>query len=68
MLPRITSRKEYQFFAVLPKSAPGLAAGWWVVLLLRGALPAAFAIAMGVLIGAVQRHDPLTTPLAITGA
>ena len=68
MLHRFTARKEYQFFAVLPKAAPGLAAAWWIALILRGALPAAFAIAMGVLISAVQRHAPLATPLAITGA
>jgi ABC-type multidrug transport system fused ATPase/permease subunit len=36
-------------------------------LLLRGVLPAAFAIAMGVLIAAVQRGGSLTVPLAITG-
>jgi ABC-type multidrug transport system fused ATPase/permease subunit len=38
--------------------------GWWTVLLLRGILPAAFAIAMGVLVGAVQRGHSLTEPLA----
>jgi ABC-type multidrug transport system fused ATPase/permease subunit len=68
VLQRFTARKEFQFFAVLPKAAPELAIAWWIVLVLRGALPAAFAIAMGVLIGGVQRHDPLTTPLTITGA
>jgi ATP-binding cassette subfamily B protein len=37
-------------------------------LLLRGILPAAFAIAMGVLVGAVQHGDPLAGPLAFAGA
>jgi ATP-binding cassette, subfamily B, bacterial len=64
---RLTQSKEWKFFSVLPKAAPGLAAGWWVVLLLRGILPAAFAIAMGVLVGAVQRHEPLAGPLALVG-
>jgi ATP-binding cassette, subfamily B, bacterial len=41
---------------------------WWTVLLLRGALPAAFAIAMGVLVGAVQRGQSLFGPLAFAGA
>ncbi len=59
MLQRLTARKEWKFFAVLPKADPGLAAAWWTVLLLRGILPAAFAIAMGVLVGAVQRGHPL---------
>jgi ATP-binding cassette subfamily B protein len=63
-----TARKEWKFFAVLPKAAPALAAGWWTVLLLRGILPAAFAIAMGVLVGAVQRGQSLTEPLAFAGS
>jgi ABC-type multidrug transport system fused ATPase/permease subunit len=37
-------------------------------LLLRGILPAGFAIAMGVLVGAVQRGESLGGPLAVTGA
>ena len=68
MLHSLTARKEWKFFAVLPKAAPVLAAAWWSVLLLRGALPAAFAIAMGVLIGAVQRGQSLFGPLAFAGA
>jgi ATP-binding cassette subfamily B protein len=45
-----------------------LAAVWWSVLILRGVLPAVFAIAMGALIGAVQRGSgSLTGPLAIVG-
>ena len=38
------------------------------MLLLRGILPAAFAIAMGVLVGAVQQGHPLAGPLALAGA
>ena len=64
----LTERKEWKFFGVLPKADPGLAAAWWTVLLLRGILPAAFAIAMGVLVGAVQRGDSLAGPLALAGA
>lgn len=68
MLPRLTERKEWKFFGVLPKADPGLAAAWWTALLLRGTLPAAFAIAMGVLVGAVQHGNPLAGPLAFAGA
>jgi len=64
---RLTKRKEWQFFSVLPKAAPGLALAWWLVLVLRGASPAAFAIAMGVLVGAVQHGAPVSGPLAIAG-
>jgi ATP-binding cassette, subfamily B, bacterial len=63
----ITERKEWKFFSVLPKAAPGLAAAWWSILILRGILPAAFAIAMGVLVGAVQRGNSLAGPLALAG-
>jgi ATP-binding cassette subfamily B protein len=68
VLKLLTERKEWKFFAVLPKADPGLAAAWWAALLLRGTLPAAFAIAMGVLVGAVQRGAPLAGPLAFAGA
>ena len=67
MLQRLTTRQEWKFFAALPKAAPGLALAWWSALLLRGALPAAFAIAMGVLVGAVQRGQSLARPLALVG-
>ncbi|HEV2194007.1 MAG TPA: ABC transporter ATP-binding protein [Candidatus Acidoferrum sp.] len=68
MFRGLTDRKEWKFFAALPKAAPGLAVAWWFALLLRGALPAAFAIAMGVLVGAVQHGQPLGGPLALVGA
>ena len=61
-------RKEWKFFAVLPRAAPALATFWWVALLLRGVLPAVFAIAMGVLVGRVQHGDPLAGSLAFVGA
>jgi ATP-binding cassette, subfamily B, bacterial len=63
----LTERKEWTFFSVLPKADPGLAAVWWMTLLLRGILPAAFAIAMGVLVSAVQRSSSLVGPLAFAG-
>lgn len=68
MLERLFERKEWKFFSVLPRAAPGLALAWWFALLLRGGLPAAFAIAMGVLVGAVERGHPLAGPLALVGA
>ena len=44
VLQRLTERKEWKFFAVLPKADRGLAAAWWASLLLRGILPAVFAV------------------------
>ena len=49
----LRERKELKFFAVLPKADSALAIAWWVVLLLRGVLPAFFGIAMGLLVAAV---------------
>ena len=68
MLERVFERKEWKFFAVLPRAAPGLALAWWLALLLRGGLPAAFAVAMGVLVGAVERGNHLAGPLALAAA
>jgi ATP-binding cassette, subfamily B, bacterial len=68
VLKRLRERKEWTWFGVLPKASGPLAVAWWVLLLLRGILPAFFAIAMGVLVGAVQRGDSLVGPLAFTGA
>jgi ABC-type multidrug transport system fused ATPase/permease subunit len=66
-LSRLTDRAEWKFFAVLPKADPFLAAAWWVILILRGVLPAVFAVAMGALVGAVQGGASLTGPLVIVG-
>ncbi|HEX9372268.1 MAG TPA: ABC transporter ATP-binding protein [Roseiflexaceae bacterium] len=65
---QLRQRQEWTFFGVLPKADPILAVAWWAVLALRGVLPVVFAIAMGVLVGAVQRGDDLTAPLAFVGA
>ena len=67
VLRPLTDRKEWKFFGVLPKADSGLAAAWWTVLILRGILPATFSIAMGVLVAAVQRGNPLVGPLAFAG-
>jgi ATP-binding cassette subfamily B protein len=64
MFAWLRARTEWKFFSVLPKADPWLAAAWWTVLLLRGLLPAIFAIAMGALISAVARGAPLFGPLA----
>jgi len=68
VLQSLAERKEWKFFGVLPKADLGLAAAWWAALLLRGILPAMLAIAMGVLVGAVQRGAGLAGPLAFAGA
>jgi ABC-type multidrug transport system fused ATPase/permease subunit len=61
-------RQEWKLFGVLPQADRTLAIAWWAVLILRGVLPALFPITMGVLVGAVQRGEDLTMPLALMGA
>src|SRR6266571_9200262 len=61
------ARDEWKFFGVLRRADRSLALGWWSVLLLRGLLPALFAITMGALVGAVQGGDPLAAPLGGVG-
>jgi ATP-binding cassette subfamily B protein len=68
MFDRLKARPEWKFFGVLLKADRRLAIAWWAALGLRGLLPALFAIAMGALVGAVQRGNPLSTPLIAVGA
>jgi ATP-binding cassette subfamily B protein len=68
VIANLSARKEWQFFGVLPRADARLAAAWWLVLVLRGMLPAVFAVAMGLLVGTVQRGDALGGPLALMGA
>ncbi len=64
---RLRDRPEWRFFGVLPRADRGLATAWWVLLVARGALPAVFAVAMGWLVGAVQRGGSLGAPLGLMG-
>jgi ABC-type multidrug transport system fused ATPase/permease subunit len=64
----LRQRNEWKFFGVLLKADRGLAVTWWIALILRGALPAAFAVAMGVLVGVVQRGGGLAAALTLVGA
>ncbi len=68
VLSRLRARNEWKFFAVLPRADGPLAAAWWLAVVLRGVLPAVFAIAMGLLIAAVQHGVTLVMPLAFVGA
>jgi len=67
MFGRLLQRNEWKFFGALPKADRALAVAWWIVLLLRGVLPAVFAIAMGVLVAAVQHGEGLAGPLTLVG-
>jgi ABC-type multidrug transport system fused ATPase/permease subunit len=67
MVGRLRERQEWALFTVLPEADRPLAVAWWAVLVLRGVLPAVFAVTMGVLVGAVQGGDDLTGPLVLVG-
>jgi len=67
MFDRLKARPEWKFFGVLLKADRPLAIAWWAALGLRGLLPALFAIAMGALVGSVQRGNPLAAPLIAIG-
>ncbi|MDQ1615797.1 MAG: ATP-binding cassette, subfamily bacterial, partial [Actinomycetota bacterium] len=67
VLDRLRARPEWKFFGVLFRAAPGMAWAWWVLLSLRGLMPALLAVATGVLVGAVKAGDPLTGPLVFVG-
>jgi ATP-binding cassette, subfamily B, bacterial len=67
MIARLRERPEIQLAEVLPRADRALAFGWWAALVVRGLLPAALAIAMGVLVGAVQRGEALAGPLTLIG-
>jgi len=63
----VQDRNEWKFFAALPKADAALTAAWWAVLLLRGTLSVAFALAMGALVAAVQRDAGFGAPLGMVG-
>src|SRR4051812_43658831 len=61
-------RNEWKFFAALPRASRGLAAAWWAMVVARGVLPAAFAIAMGAVVASIQRGEGSGATLALVGA
>jgi ATP-binding cassette, subfamily B, bacterial len=67
VIERLRARNEWKFFSVLPRADGALAIVWWVILVLRGILPAIFAMAMGVLVAAVENGLPLASGLALVG-
>jgi ABC-type multidrug transport system fused ATPase/permease subunit len=65
MFRKLLEKDAVRFFAVLGRADRALAGAWWTILVLRGLLPAVFAIAMGLLVGAAQRGAPLAWPLVL---
>ena len=66
-ISRLRARPEWKFLAVLPRANPFLATVWWTALVVRSLLPALLAVAMGLLVGAVEAGGDLVWPLAGVG-
>jgi ABC-type multidrug transport system fused ATPase/permease subunit len=67
MLADLRARPATRFFVTITRSVPGFAAAWWLLLLVRALIPAALAIATGLLVGRVQNGTDLTGPLVAFG-
>jgi ABC-type multidrug transport system fused ATPase/permease subunit len=67
LIARLRARDEWKVAGVLARADRKLALAWWSLLAVRGVLPAGFSIAMGVLVGAVQRRETLAGPLTLVG-
>ncbi|MGZ4739801.1 MAG: ABC transporter ATP-binding protein [Ilumatobacteraceae bacterium] len=67
MIDRLRRRQEWQFFRALRRAAPAYAIGWWVLIVLRGTLPAVTSIGFGWLVSAITRHVSLVGPLVMVG-
>jgi ATP-binding cassette subfamily B protein len=66
-LRRLRARPEWRLLGTLPRAHTPLTVAWWALIVAGGLLPAAFTVAMGVLVGAVQAHRSLALPLAVLG-
>jgi ATP-binding cassette, subfamily B, bacterial len=67
VIESLRARNEWKFAGVLFRADRGLAIAWWILLALRGLLPAVFAVAMGWLVGTIQRGGSQAAPLGLVG-
>ena len=67
MIKWLIARNEWKFAGVLFLADRGLAVAWCTLLVLRGLLPAVFAIAMGWLVETIQHEGKQAAPLALVG-
>ena len=68
MIDRVRARQEWQFFRTLRRAAPAYAISWWILIVLRGTLPAVTSVAFGWLVSAITRDVSLVGPLVMVGA
>jgi ABC-type multidrug transport system fused ATPase/permease subunit len=67
MIDRLRGRQEWQFFRALRRAAPAYAIAWWVLVVLRGTLPAVTSVGFGWLVSAITRDVSLAGPLVMVG-
>lgn len=67
MIDRLRHRQEWALFGALYRASRALAIAWWMLLVLRGLLPALFAVGTGFVVRAVTNGDSLVVPLAAVG-
>ena len=67
MLKRFLARQEMVFFTALPRADARLGTLWWVLVVLRSALPAVLAVTTGAVVAAVQDERRLTASLTALG-
>ena len=67
MFDRLRARQEWRLARAMHRAAPGLAWCWWALVVLRGALPAVLAVAIGWVVATVESGDSLTVPLTFAG-
>jgi ABC-type multidrug transport system fused ATPase/permease subunit len=63
----LRSSAEWRFLRVLFRADRRLATAWWALVILRGALPAAFTLSVGALVGTVQHGQQVGPALALAG-
>lgn len=64
----LRERQEWMFARELYRASPAYATAWWVLIFLRGVLPAVVSLAFGWLVSAVTRDVSLTGPLVLVGS
>jgi ATP-binding cassette subfamily B protein len=67
VLAGLRERRETAFFLSLHRADMPLGIAWWALVVLRSVLPAAFAVTMGAVVGAVQGGGGLTISLTWMG-
>jgi ABC-type multidrug transport system fused ATPase/permease subunit len=65
IIDQLRATNGWKLAGVLPQADRTLAVEWWSILVLRGLLPALFALAMGWLVGTVQHGGALAMPLSL---